>query len=118
MADDCGCRDSLPASPTPAPTLSEDGVDCDAIRNGTATTDANQAGFTVSFDLTINNETDYASVAAAVHNILQTRVAPAVANCPDEIAIGNRLLQESTQDGATTIVNVLFFAPEETRGGE
>ena len=116
----CGCNAYIPGSlsPTMSPTttLKRLGVDCDAIGKGTATTDAPYVSFIVSQELTISNDYDFSEVANEINGILQTRVAPRVAGCPDASVItGSRLLQ--TEDD-TQIVNVLFAPTEPNSGGE
>lgn len=91
-------------------------VDCAAIAAGNATTDAPLVSFDVGMSLTISNDYDFAEVAAALKEMLQSRVAPRVAGCPPQGEIAGRSLQES--GSGTQIVNVLFFAPEQATGRE
>ena len=105
----------------PTTRLQRLGVDCAAIADGTATTDAPVRSFNVDMDLTIFDETEFAEVVRVLREILQTRVAPRVAGCPPVVAIGagagSRWLQEQTDDN-TNIVNVLFSETEQPEEGK
>lgn len=104
----CDCSTSL----TPPTT-----VECAAIANGTATTDAPMVQFQVFFNITISNDNEIETVTSAIQPLLQRYVAPAVAGCPNATEeSGNRRLQQSTEE--TTIVNVVFQPTEPMPEGE
>jgi hypothetical protein len=123
----CECGDSIPGtmppSAAPSTALMKIGVDCDAIADGTATTEAPKVDFRVNMEMTISDNYEFAEVAAVLKSLLQTRVAPKVAGCPDVIAAAGgrwlqlaRWLEEATEDA--TVVNVLFDTIEATEGGK
>jgi hypothetical protein len=133
----CECGDSVPgtmppsmspsmtAAPSAAPptAILKIGVDCDAIADGTATTEAPKVDFRMNVEMTISNDFEFDEIAAVLINLLQTRVAPKVAGCPDKIVAAGgrwlqlaRWLQENTEDA--TVVNVLFDQMEAVEGGK
>lgn len=92
-------------------------IDCSAIREGTAATDApNRKSFRVDANWILDETADFDQVAASVQNYLQFEVAPAIAGCAFNGR--NRRRLQFLPNAQSLVSNIQFGTPSADATGK